>query len=196
MLNMRENSRKKKKQLNETSLASAKLRSEPGARNPPAPGERGDCASTSRPRLRGPGDAPSCVRRHRQTPTRTYLASSPPARPESPRRAGSAGHGRANPPLTTTSPGVPRSSRRGRRALPGAGSLLKAGTTTAKGALRGTTGGLLPMPLITPELPEQGWQQTWAAPLRKAPMSPAGSASIRLRRAGSGRSRGSLGRKG
>lgn len=178
MPNIRENSRKKK--LNETSLSSAALHTEPAARNPPAPGDPGGCASTTRPRLRGSWRC--AVRPHRRPRPGTaylprFLTSSPPGR--GPRRARRAGQGRAKPPLTTISPGVPRRSRRGRRALPGADSPLPAGTTPAAGILRGTTGGPLPVPLIPPELPEQGWQQARAVPRRGAPMPPAGSASIR-----------------
>lgn len=146
-----------------------------------------------------PSDAPpSRVRRHRQTPARgglpTFLTSSPPGR--GPRRVGSGGQGRAKPPPTTISPGVPLRSRRGRRALPGTGSLLPAGTTPAARILRGTTGAPLPVPLIPPELPEQGWRLTRAAPRRGAPRAPAGSASIRLLRPAAAKPQGSLGGKG
>lgn len=71
-----------------------------------------------------PGDARFCVRRHRQMPARDGVPTSlPPLQParERPRRVGSAGHGRAKPLLRTTSPGVPRRSCRGHRAVPGAG---------------------------------------------------------------------------
>lgn len=77
----------KKIRLNETSLSRTELQSEPGARSPPVPGERGDCASTTRPRLRGPRQCAVLCPAAPADPgpgRRTYLASSPPARPGEP----------------------------------------------------------------------------------------------------------------
>lgn len=146
-----------------------------------------------------PGDAPSRIRRHRRPRPGTaylprFLTSSLPGR--GPRRAGSAGQGRAKPPLTTISPGVPRRSRRGSRALPGADSPLPAGTTPAAGIPRNTTGGPLPVSLIPPELPEQGWHRHGLPHGQGRPCPPPGAHPSGSLRAAGGRSQGSLGGKG
>lgn len=136
-----------------------------------------------------PDNAPSCVRRHRQTPARdgvpTSLPHLQPAR-ESPRREGSAGHGRAKPPLTTTSPGLPARGR-----LPATGG-HHACQRNPSGHHRGTA----TCATHHSRAPRAGLAADRAAPRRGEPMCPAGSASIQLLRAGGGRSRGSLGGKG